>query len=54
MYLLTLLLVFMLSEYRNPILIWNVYVLLRESGLTDYIGAFAVTSGFGTDKLCQK
>ena len=34
--------------------IWIFYFILRESGLTDYIGAFAVSAGFGTEQICAK
>ena len=30
------------------------FVAPKDSGLTDYIGAFAVTAGFGVEELCRK
>ena len=30
------------------------FVAPKDSGLTDYLGAFAVTAGFGTEELCAK
>lgn len=30
------------------------FIAPRESGLTDYIGAFAVSAGFGTEQICAK
>jgi len=50
---------FEITRLNSPF-IWNILIFLtsnsifRESGLQDYIGAFAVSAGFGTDELCKK
>ena len=30
------------------------FIAAKESGLTDYVGAFAVSAGFGVEELCKK
>ncbi|KAI8787934.1 methionine synthase-like [Biomphalaria glabrata] len=42
------------SSDNSPYLCQSDFIASKESGITDYIGLFACTSGIGTEQLCQE
>lgn len=42
------------SEVVEPYFCLSDFVAPVESGINDYIGMFAVSAGFGCDKLCKR
>ncbi|ORY00126.1 methionine synthase-like protein [Basidiobolus meristosporus CBS 931.73] len=41
------------KESNEPYYCLSDFIAPKESGVADYVGLFAVTSGFGTDELCE-
>ena len=39
---------------KEPYMCLSDFVAPRESGIQDYVGAFAVSAGFGSRELCAK
>ena len=42
------------KESHSPFCCISDFIAPKQTGIKDYVGMFAVSAGFGTDKLCNQ